>query len=133
MLGLVDSGATDFFGGAIPAYGAFDLGAHEAFAPGDFNGDGSVDAADYAVWRDNFGTNNVLLNDPIGGMITQDQYDVWKSNFGATMGSGSGASGENQSVPEPAILAMLASVVFRCAVFTRHAWPKSSRQDSAAA
>jgi hypothetical protein len=131
MLGLVDPGATDFFGGAIPAYGAFDLGAHEAFAPGDFNGDGTVDAADYAVWRDNFGTNNVLLNDPIGGMITQDQYDVWKSNFGVTMGPGSGASGDSQSVPEPAILGMLASVVFGCAVFTRHDRPKSSRQDSA--
>ena len=30
---------------------------------GDFNGDIKVDAADYTVWRDNFGTNTPLPND----------------------------------------------------------------------
>jgi probable HAF family extracellular repeat protein len=39
--------------------------------PGNFNGDGYVDAADYVTWRNGLGSN-----------YTQDDYDVWKSNFG---------------------------------------------------
>jgi hypothetical protein len=37
---------------------------------GDWNGDGSVDAADYVVWR------------KMGG--SQADYDAWRSNFGKT-------------------------------------------------
>jgi hypothetical protein len=44
--------------------------------PGDFNGDGSVDAADYVVWRANDGT--------------QADYNTWRSDFGRTLTSGSG-------------------------------------------
>jgi hypothetical protein len=51
----------------------------EATLPGDYNGDGSVDAADYVVWRKNDGT--------------QPSYDTWRANFGRTAGSGSGATG----------------------------------------
>jgi hypothetical protein len=54
---------------------------------GDFNLDGSVDAADYTVWRDGFAI----------GEYTQDDYNDWKSNFGASSGSASG----NSPVPEP--------------------------------
>jgi hypothetical protein len=57
---------------------------------GDFNGDGSVGAADYVVWRKGLGT-----------IYTQNDYNVWRTHFGQTAGSGSGASG---SVPEPATL-----------------------------
>lgn len=49
---------------------------------GDFNGNGIVDAADYTVWRDNYGTTNQLPHDPIGGTIGSQQYDVWKAHFG---------------------------------------------------
>ena len=50
-----------------------------ASLPGDFNGDGSVDAADYVVWRENGGS--------------QAEYDLWRANFGNTSpGSGTGAS-----------------------------------------
>ncbi len=59
--------------------------------PGDFNGDGSVDAADYVVWRKNNGT--------------QEGYDSWRTNFGRTSGSGSGALAD-VAVPEPASLAL---------------------------
>ena len=34
--------------------------------PGDYNHNGVVDAADYAVYRDNLGTDNVLPNDLVG-------------------------------------------------------------------
>ena len=65
---------------------------------GDFNGDGSVDAADYTVYRDNLGSNTPLPNDNgLGTPIGAAHYDLWRSNFGATT-SGSLAAGQ---VPEP--------------------------------
>ena len=67
--------------------------------PGDFNHDGTVDAADYVVWRKN-----------PGGIYTQNDFNTWRANFGATLGVGSGAAGSasaNATVPEPATLLML--------------------------
>jgi hypothetical protein len=74
--------------------------------PGDYNGNGIVDAADYAVWRDHLGQSVTLPNDTTPGSVTQADYDVWKSNFGNHSGSGSGASA---AVPEPASLLLLLS------------------------
>ena len=55
--------------------------------PGDFNGNGVVDAADYTVWRDNLGsTSNAALHgngDATVGVGAGD-YTLWKANFGAT-------------------------------------------------
>jgi hypothetical protein len=45
--------------------------------PGDYNRDGTVDTADYVVWRKGLGTT-----------YTQADYDVWRANFGQTIGSG---------------------------------------------
>lgn len=59
---------------------------------GDFNGDGTVDAVDYTVWRDGLDT-----------LYTQDDYNDWKANFGATLGGGSASL----AVPEPAGLVLL--------------------------
>jgi hypothetical protein len=67
---------------------------------GDYNEDGTVNAADYAVWRDNVGSTDTLPNDDIGGMIGQDHYNQWRAAFGNTSGGGSAA------VPEPAGMAL---------------------------
>ena len=56
--------------------------------PGDFNGDGLVDAADYTVWRDT------------GGPI--EDYNTWVANYGAPPSSSSSAS-----VPEPSTMSLL--------------------------
>jgi hypothetical protein len=77
-----------------------------AGVPGDFNGNGTVDAADYTVWRKNNGMTTSLPNDPIGGTIGQGQYDYWRAHFGQTAGSGSGAE-LNVAVPEPTNLVIL--------------------------
>lgn len=71
--------------------------------PGDYNGDGSVNLADYTVWRDNLGQTGLALpGDGDGNQIVDaGDYDLWKSNFGASLGSPSVAS---QSVPEPSSL-----------------------------
>ncbi len=56
--------------------------------PGDYNGDNSVDAADYSVWRNNLGNSVVLPNDTTPGEVTADDYAVWRANYGT---SGTGA------------------------------------------
>ncbi len=73
--------------------------------PGDYNGDGTVDAADYTVWRNSFGqTGSGLAADGDGnGIVDNGDYDVWRLYFGTT--SGSGAAGAQ--VPEPSALLLL--------------------------
>lgn len=55
---------------------------------GDHNNDGTVNAADYVVWR--------KTPEAFGG---QQGYDDWRANFGAMLGSGALF---NETVPEPA-------------------------------
>lgn len=60
-------------------------------APGDYNGDGTVNLADYTVWRNNLGATMALPNeDPNAtpGEVTIEDYEIWKSNFGAVAGLG---------------------------------------------
>jgi hypothetical protein len=58
--------------------------------PGDHDGDGDVDAADYVFWRKTDGGN-------------MQGYNDWKMHFGET-GSGSGGGG---AVPEPASIGLV--------------------------
>ena len=75
-----------------------------ALLEGDYNNDGTVDAADYTVWRDALGTSTVLPNDATPGSVTEDDYVVWKNNFGDTStGSGSTLT----AVPEPTSAVLL--------------------------
>jgi hypothetical protein len=59
----------------------------------DYNADGTVDAADYVVWRKNPGGS-------------PDGYNTWRANFGQPSGSGSVASA-NATVPEPTTVVVL--------------------------
>jgi hypothetical protein len=70
--------------------------------PGDYNGNGTVDAADYVIWRRNLGTNFQLANevpDTTPGMVTDEDYAAWRERFGATSGAGGALAA---AVPEPA-------------------------------
>ncbi len=51
---------------------------------GDYNNDGTVNAADYTLWRDNLGSVFALQNrDPAStGVISQADYLAWKNRFG---------------------------------------------------
>ncbi len=64
--------------------------------PGDYNQDGVVDAADYALWRKN----------PTSYGGDPDGYNTWRSHYRETTGSSAGASA-NAAVPEPATLGLL--------------------------
>lgn len=60
--------------------------------PGDFNEDGSVNAADYTAWRKGVSVDT-----------TQTNYNLWRTNFGRTLGGGA-----SNTVPEPACLVAIA-------------------------
>ena len=73
---------------------------------GDYNRDGAVDAADYSVWRNSFGTSVEMQYDGADGdgdmTIGPGDYAVWKMHYGA-VGPGAGGGGLGAvGVPEPA-------------------------------
>jgi hypothetical protein len=109
-------------------FGIDNFRTEEALA-GDYNRDGSVDAADYVVWRDTVGQmspeldpgtfqvislGDMRANGAISGtcgfntpnceVIDDADYEVWRANFGRTV-SGS-AVGGGAAVPEPVSAAM---------------------------
>jgi hypothetical protein len=63
--------------------------AMEVSVPGDFNGDSTVNAADYTVWRDNLGLQMGALSsngDADGdGDVDIDDYREWKEHFGESL------------------------------------------------
>ena len=79
--------------------------------PGDYSGNGKIDAADYTVWRDTLGQMVAAGSGADGsgnGKVDQDDYTVWKTIFAGGAGSGSIAS----AVPEPiSWIAMCCGVV----------------------
>lgn len=77
--------------------------------PGDYNQNGTVDAADYTVWRDNLGSLTSLPNDDTAG-VDQDDYTRWKTHFGESSGMG-GFAREATTVPEPASLICFAIAI----------------------
>jgi hypothetical protein len=59
--------------------------------PGDFNTDGSVNAADYVVWRNGLGT-----------AYTQNDFNSWRANFGISLAESALNPQSNvPAVPEP--------------------------------
>jgi hypothetical protein len=64
--------------------------------PGDYNGNGTVDAADYVVWRN----GGPLQNEGASIDIVNDEdYTFWRSSFGN--GAPAAGSGIAVGVPEP--------------------------------
>jgi hypothetical protein len=98
----VDASVSLFTGGTNKPFGdkavAFTLAP--AGVAGDYNNNGTVDAADYVLWRN----GGPLANDPTAGVQPAD-YDFWKSRFGAISGSGAGLNGG--AVPEPASIVLV--------------------------
>jgi hypothetical protein len=75
---------------------------------GDYNGNGSVDAADYVAWR----KGGTLVNEvDAPGTVNAADYDAWRARFGNPSGSGLGAA----AIPEPttAMLLLLSLAAFQ--------------------
>ena len=92
------------------------LRVRHAALVGDYNHDNIVDAADYSVWRDTFGSTTNLAADGDGsGKVDAGDFTVWKNYFA----TGSGGGGALFAVPEPtaATLAIFAMAVFLAAWF----------------
>ena len=85
--------------------GILQVGAIPPIFAGDYNDDGSVDAADYAIWRK-------IDSAP-------DGYDTWQRHFGETIGTGPGVSAK-ATIPEPSsALLLLTGVLSMCSAVAR--------------
>jgi hypothetical protein len=97
------------FGGHGGAFSYVRAEAPEIETTGDYNGNGTVDAADYTVWRNTFGDTVANAGDGAdgdqSGEIDDGDYDFWKSNFGAIVPGAGGGAG--LAVPEASTLASL--------------------------
>jgi len=86
---------------------------------GDYNGDGTVDASDYTLWRKSIGsTTNLAADGNNNGVIDNGDFDVWRAHFGQTAGTGTGLN-TIASVPEPASGLL---VVFGSCVLVARRW-----------
>ncbi|QDU86721.1 hypothetical protein Pla175_00710 [Pirellulimonas nuda] len=82
-----------------------DAGIAQTLTPGDYNGDGSVTAADLQVWKANLGSKSHLSADGNhDGRVDAADYTVWRDAFSqmAAIGGGSG-------VPEPSSAVLAAA------------------------
>lgn len=85
---------------------------------GDYNNNGVVDAADYTVWRDTFGsTIDRRADGDNNGVVNAADYDVWAMSLVA--GSGAAAS-SSQGVPEPTAAVLLLFGVAAIATMSRY-------------
>ncbi|HEY3392360.1 MAG TPA: hypothetical protein VGK58_06620 [Lacipirellulaceae bacterium] len=89
---------SDTFGFAIVGEVTASAVPVSAGLDGDYNTNGTVDAADYIVWRKNLGTEFDMPNDTTPGDIGTEDFDEWRANFGASSSGPAAAT----SIPEPA-------------------------------
>lgn len=74
---------------------------------GDYNGNGTVDAADYTLWRDSLGQSGTgLAADGDGnGTVNGADYTYWKTRFGNSASTAANSLAAT-AVPEPSSLAL---------------------------
>ena len=93
---------------------------------GDYNNNGTVDAADYILWRKTLGSTTDLRanGDNTGNsenVIDAADYAFWRGRFGNPAGSGAFESGA-QPVPEPTsiLLCIIGAVLWKWLWSRRH-------------
>ena len=91
-------------------------------SPGDFNLDGSVDLADYTLWRNNLGSPTGLGDADFDGDTDAEDYLVWRTAFGferQPFGSSASSASLVQAVPEPSSLWYVAALAGIAVLRTR--------------
>jgi hypothetical protein len=90
--------------------------------PGDYNNSSTVDAADYILWRNSIGPNNLPNDGGISpGVVDTADYNYWRSRLGISTTAGAGSLGTG-SVPEPPACVL---IVFSCCTILVVAIPRS--------
>jgi len=89
---------------------------------GDYNSDGTVNAADYTVWRNSFGQAGAgLAADGNEDDVIDDlDYSIWKSHFGESVPAGLGAGAAtvvSASEPSAICLCMIGAMLFAHSVY----------------
>lgn len=88
-----------------------DVAVTSLAVPGDYTGDGLVDAADYTRWRDTLGSTADLAADGNGsGAVDPADYGIWASAYGSA--SPGAATQPFEAVPEPGALGLAATSLF---------------------
>ena len=82
----------------------YDIAPAAVGVPGDYNANGTVDAADYVLWREGDpaadGTGDTIVD--------AADYDFWSARFGNPTPPGAGSSlGQGGAVPEPTSLVLI--------------------------
>jgi hypothetical protein len=92
------------------------LGPAPEGVPGDYNDNGTVDAADYVLWRN----GGPLQNEVAGatpGQVTAEDYAAWRAWFGNTSAGAAGSQLQAASVPEPGTFVVVIGIVAAGLVF----------------
>lgn len=98
------------------------LDSEASILPGDYNGNGTVDAADYSVWRASIGsTSDFRADGNNDGVVDSADYEFWKQRFGMTRNSGMAAANapEPRSTTTMFVAALFATAAVRFRGFTR--------------
>jgi hypothetical protein len=76
---------------------------------GDYNGNGTVDSADYVVWRKTLDQTgpNLAADGNSNGRVDAADFDFWRSRVGNPLGSGAAMAA---AIPEPTSI----TLVFTC-------------------
>lgn len=74
--------------------------------PGDYNGDGHVNALDYAVWQGAFGSDDSAADGNRDGHVDAEDYVLWREHLSPSAAATIGGMG----VPEPAVSALVATI-----------------------
>ncbi|MEX2091680.1 MAG: ThuA domain-containing protein [Pirellulales bacterium] len=99
---------------------------------GDYNGDGSVGAADYTVWRDTLGQSGLAQFDGADGngdgRITDADYNILKSHFGQSLPNPNSGAGAESTVAAAAEVEapLVASIQSTAASTSRDTEPRAS-------